>query len=463
MRKIKAVAVGILTMALCVNMGAAETMAKESGVNIVSKGTIIQEEITHPSMKKADERETVTDSQGLVYRYPIDDEGEITSTEIWSVSAGELKKSNIIVPDTFHGKKVAQVDWDGFKDCKKLRSITLGKNVNCIKSMAFLRCKNLSEVKIKGNSLESIYSSAFDGCISLKKIDLPKSMKWISESAFARSGLEQITVPAKVINLYGYSFAECKKLKKVKLSKNLYGIQYSCFEGCTALEEIVIPKKVKNIRYEAFKGCKKLENVTFRGKVEEIEKNAFQDTPFLNKAKKGKYCIINGLLVETYHKVKGNLAINGKKKINGQKIRGISGSAYSNNKNLNKITIKNVKLITGYAFENCKAKECRIKNAGKFSYWAFYDSEIPTFRVQSVDELNYCFGGLKTKKYYAEDIGKYGYRGIPEDIKEVYLDFDKVYKKVRESLIDTETLYVPAHQLEEYKSFVRCNVEVWEK
>ncbi len=438
MRKVKAV-VGILVMLLCLNIGTMVTYAKES------------------------EQVKVTDSQGLIYRYPIDYEGEIEKTDVWAVSAGKLKKSEIVIPDTFKGKKVVAVDWNGFQNCKKLTGITIGKNVAYIRDYAFYGCENLSRINFKGDLVRFLFDCTFEKCTSLKKIILPRNLESISGTTFSKSGLEEITLPGKVTMIDSGAFADCKSLKKVNLNNKLTMIGSECFEGCKQLAQITIPQKVEIIEVGAFDGCKNLEKVTFQGKVNEIQKYAFRDTLFLKKSRKGKYCIMNGLLVETYEKVKGNLIINGKKKINGQKIRGISGSAYENNKELNSIRIKNVKYVTGNAFENCKAKECKIENAKKFSYWAFNDSEIQSFYVQAIDELKYCFGGLTTEKFYAEDIGKYGYLGVPESAKEAYLDLDEVHQIVCESMDSNATLYVPAEQVEEYKNLVHCNVAVWEK
>ena len=409
-------------MALCVNLGAVDNVAKKSKAKVASDGDVVQEEITYPSVKKADKRGKTTDSQGLVYRYPIDDEGEIEKKNVWAVSAGKLKKNKIVIPDTFNGKKVVEVDWDGFHGCKKITSITLGKNVKQIKGQAFLSCKNLSEVKFKGNSLKSIYSYAFEECNALKRIDLPKSLNWMSEGVFARSGLEEITIPNKVENIWDYTFGECKNLKKVKLNKKIKEIRSGSFENCISLKKIAIPKKVEIIRDEAFAGCTQLEKVNFKGEVREIEENAFRDTPFLEEAKKGEYCIINGLLIETYGEFTGNLVIDGNEGLNGVKIRGIGGTAFSNNKNLKKITIKNMNAIAGNAFGNCKAEECYIENVDKFSYYAFMDSSITIVTVKNIKELDECFNGLEAKEYYASDIGKIGYESIPRNVEKIEID-----------------------------------------
>lgn len=70
--------------------------------------------------------------------------------------------------------------------CNQLTEFILPtKNISRINDHAFMNCKNLSVVDLRGDeSLHSIGSTAFANCISLREINLPKSLKLISKSAF---------------------------------------------------------------------------------------------------------------------------------------------------------------------------------------------------------------------------------------------------------------------------------------
>ncbi len=435
MRKVKVVLTGILVVALCANVGAVKNGVKKSEAKEIQSRDVIQEKLTYSGVKKvsakkksekkkSSEQKKVKDSQGLVYTYPKDEDGEVTTKKEWVVSAGKLKKKKVVIPAKFKGKKVVKVDGSEFSSRKKLTSITIGKNIKVISDGAFAGCVNLSKVKFKGNSLVSIGDTVFANCASLKKITLPKNLHFISHSAFSSSGLEEIVLPDKMENLWDSAFEDCKALKKVTLSKQIKEIRPRCFEGCTQLNEIVIPEKTEVIREEAFTGCEALENVIFEGAVDEIEKNAFSGTPFLEKAKIGNYCIINGLLLETYGEVAGELEIDGTQGVEGNIIRGISGIAYANS-NLNKITIKNMEVISGKAFENNKAAECSVQNVGKISPFAFYDCEFTTLTVENIKVLDECFSLVKAKYYYAKNIGQIefaSYAGIPKDVEIIVID-----------------------------------------
>lgn len=104
----------------------------------------------------------------------------------------------------------------------------------------------------------------------------------------ASKKITKVTIPATV-KINGYvckvtaidknAFKGCKKLKTVKIGKNVQTIGERAFYQCTALKKIGIPGNVKSIKKEAFAGCKNLQNVTFQGKkVTSIGKNAFKNT-----------------------------------------------------------------------------------------------------------------------------------------------------------------------------------------
>ncbi|MBO5487274.1 MAG: leucine-rich repeat domain-containing protein [Eubacterium sp.] len=104
----------------------------------------------------------------------------------------------------------------------------------------------------------------------------------------ASKKITKVTIPATV-KINGYvckvtaidknAFKGCKKLKTVKIGKNVQTIGERAFYQCTALKKIGIPGNVKSIKKEAFAGCKNLQNVTFQGKkVTFIGKNAFKNT-----------------------------------------------------------------------------------------------------------------------------------------------------------------------------------------
>lgn len=73
--------------------------------------------------------------------------------------------------------KVTGIAANAFKGNKKLKSVTIGKNVRTIGKNAFNGCKNLKKIVVKSSKLtkKSVGSKAFKGIYSKAKIKVPKS------------------------------------------------------------------------------------------------------------------------------------------------------------------------------------------------------------------------------------------------------------------------------------------------
>ena len=135
------------------------------------------------------------------------------------------------------------------------KSVTVADSVTSIVDFAFSGCTSLQTVTFGENSqLESIGTSAFDGCTALTEISIPFGVKSIVYSAFR----------------------DCTSLQTVTFGENsqLESIGSGAFDGCTALIEISIPSGVTRIDSSAFRGCTSLQTVTF-GENSQLESIGF--------------------------------------------------------------------------------------------------------------------------------------------------------------------------------------------
>jgi len=92
----------------------------------------------------------------------------------------------------------------------------LSSNLTSIGEYAFKGCASLPELSVP-NSVSEIGVHAFDACTSLATINVPTSLKLILEYAFARTAINEITIPASVDSV-GAAFYGCSKLKKVTIN-----------------------------------------------------------------------------------------------------------------------------------------------------------------------------------------------------------------------------------------------------
>ena len=100
-----------------------------------------------------------------------------------------------------------------------------------------------------------IFSYAFEGCVSLKKIDIPQNITQIGEYAFCACGIESFDVPSGVTRIENNTFSSCDRLKEIQLPAGLKEIEDEVFSGCDNLTSLMIPDSVMNIGERVFLNC----------------------------------------------------------------------------------------------------------------------------------------------------------------------------------------------------------------
>lgn len=161
-----------------------------------------------------------------------------------------------------------------------LINISIPDNVETIGSSAFSGCSHLTSIKFPSNdSYQIIESNIFNGCSSLKSLDLPNSITLIGQSAFLNcKKLETISMP---INLQGsiptYCFFNCSSLKEVIIPDGISKIERNAFDGCTSLTNARFPNDLYSIEAEAFQNCKKLTNLVLPERINSIGVSAFNN------------------------------------------------------------------------------------------------------------------------------------------------------------------------------------------
>ena len=148
---------------------------------------------------------------------------------------------------------------------RDINKISIPSNIKIISSSAFYGCKSISKVEIPTNSnLQSIGSNAFGQCIKLRKFKIPtnSNLQSIGSYAFFFSNIESIFIPPTISSIHRSTFDFCQRLRKIEIpaNSNLQIIEERAFD-CSNIEEILIPPKVKKICEYAFFLCPKLRKV----------------------------------------------------------------------------------------------------------------------------------------------------------------------------------------------------------
>lgn len=135
----------------------------------------------------------------------------------YAASCRDTNIETIVIP------KNVQNLWAGsFENCTKLKKVQGGKGLEVIGERAFSRCSSLRSFPFSGSDkLQGIESEAFRGCSRLKKIKLPKNLRWMSKYVFFGTTCQKITIPPTVESIGKDAFPKGAKIKKQSYLKSV--------------------------------------------------------------------------------------------------------------------------------------------------------------------------------------------------------------------------------------------------
>ena len=208
----------------------------------------------------------------------------------------------ITFPDTLETIGESAFGW-----CRNITSVQFGKGIKLIGKTSFIGCAKLielgftegmSDTVIGERAFESdpilgkvvfpsgivkIGESAFDGFWTTPQItavELPDTLEEIGDCAFRSQPITRLVIPDSVTSIGVAAFAECSKLRTLKLSENLTSIPRNCFAKDFGLESVVIPDSVKEIGTAAFQSCSLSNGLTLGSGLESIGTSAFEYSSF---------------------------------------------------------------------------------------------------------------------------------------------------------------------------------------
>lgn len=272
-------------------------------------------------------------------------------------------------------KDANSVPWS--KYAGKIVAVELPSDMTHIGSYAFAGLNTVS-VDLP-SALVSIADNAFNNCVALKSITIPRLVETIGEYCFASSSalesvtfekdsklttigdnafdcceaLKSITIPASVETIGQYCFGWCSALESVTYEDGsiLTAIEGHAFHGCSALNSITIPASVGTIGESCFASCFALESVTYEDGIilTSIGNNAFNFCGSLKSisipasvSTIGEYCfsVCSALESVTFEE--------------GCDLSSIANYAFNGCSALQSITIPaSVKTIGQYCFAGC--------------------------------------------------------------------------------------------------------------
>ena len=190
----------------------------------------------------------------------------------WSTKAANVEELHL--PNT-----LTKMSGWGFNRFSKLKELAIPGSMRVF-DFSLQNMASLEKLTFEEGVEELAANMMVSGCDKLKEINLPSSLKLISQSgAFSgASALESIELPEDVV--FGDSttgmFSDCTSLTSIVLPKSLTKIPTGYFSGCTSLTSVTATSEIAEVGPKAFKNCSSLPEVSFPGTLTSIGYSAFE-------------------------------------------------------------------------------------------------------------------------------------------------------------------------------------------
>ena len=174
-----------------------------------------------------------------------------------------------------------------FNKCISLNSITIPKSVQDIDTYSFFGCTSLEAINVAGSNKNyaDVNGILFSKdktkivCYPANKknmsYSIPVSVKVVGVAAFRDCiYLKGITIPDSVTNIEHHAFSNCKSLKSITIPDSITAIEMATFIDCASLTGVKIPASVTSIGWGAFSNCTSLTKITIPAGVKTIADKA---------------------------------------------------------------------------------------------------------------------------------------------------------------------------------------------
>ena len=245
--------------------------------------------------------------------------------------------------------KQYKISKETFKECTKLKRLSIPPAIKTICEYSFQKCTSLIEIDIP-SSVTLIERCSFYECSSLSKIKIPKSVKTLEPHTFYMcSSLQKFNIPSSVTSIGSFSFNGCSQLNNITIPKSITKIGKCSFYRCSSLVNIKLPKFITIIESHAFYGCSSLTEMNIPISITQICKGTMK----LCKSLKIITILRSIRIIDSYSFSEcSSLA----QILIPSSVTSIGEDAFSGCSSLTQITIpSSVTSIGDYAFKGCSS------------------------------------------------------------------------------------------------------------
>ena len=200
-------------------------------------------------------------------------------TEIGRYAFAYVNAVELIIPDS-----VETISEGAFYNCKSLKKVVLGSGIKSIGYKVFYGCNNIGFVDYLG-TVASWLDIEFGNTYVLGS-ELPDTNARFSNPVYYARDLHicgelltEVTIPDGYERVKKCTFMRCISLSKITLSDSVKYIEYRAFDSCVGLTDLDL-KNVEYIDYYAFSGCWGLTNLTIPQTVQTISGSGKEKAAF---------------------------------------------------------------------------------------------------------------------------------------------------------------------------------------
>ena len=300
------------------------------------------------------------------------------------------------------GDSVTSIGTAAFRNCDALEGVIIPDSVTELGDYAFAYCKSLETVSLTNNvSFTAISWGLFENCGKLSTINIPSNVTSIKQQAFigcvsltnkdilfnkTDTSTDEPTLASNIEEIGNYSFQNCG-FTAIEIPNSVKIIGEGAFQFCSNLESLTIVNGVTTICENAFISCSKLTSVTIPESVTSLGRGAFARCNLNSiESKSNYYPVSDGILYTKDFKTllvcPVGLITSAQNSITIlDSVETIGYCAFCNCTNLKQVTIRDVKYIEDFAFENCPITDVN------YYYWAIAWNKL----VENTDYGNDTF------------------------------------------------------------------------
>ena len=198
----------------------------------------------------------------------------------WVLEAYAGEQPEVVVPAQVDGKPVVLIAARAFEGNRTMESLEVPASVSFIGNYAFASCQVLERAVIHAR-VEALNLGTFWNCPALADVQLPEGLLALNDGVFRNCpSLSSVDIPPSVTFVGDSVFRDCTGLASAILDGSIQTIERSAFRGCSNLATVAISSTLSYLGTRVFQECPKLESVALLGDNPDATITAFANHGF---------------------------------------------------------------------------------------------------------------------------------------------------------------------------------------